>query len=154
MFGYPQVLMNIGGRVLLSWFGTSSKAQNSDNKNRKVLNFTLFYLHRRLHPLGYGKLYDLKYCPPPGYVLERAITNIDTFIRGACPATYNELLKSVDSLLLKSLFSPPHNGSSIQPLHEFKVGWKLEAVNPHKPYFVQPATVVKVGICHCVFFLL
>ncbi|CAH8845917.1 unnamed protein product [Trichobilharzia szidati] len=121
-----KVLMNIGGRVLLSWFGISSKAQNSDNnnKNRKVNNFTLFYLHRRLHPLGYGKLYDLKYCPPPGYVLERAITNIDTFIRGACPATYNELSKS--------------------PLHEFKVGWKLEAVHPLKPYFVQPATVVKV----------
>lgn len=132
--------MNIGGRVLLSWFGTSSKAQACD-KSRKFSTFTLFYLNRRLHPLGYGKLCDLKYCPPPGYVLERAISNIDAFIRGACPATYNDLSKSVDSLLLKSIFSVHNN---IQPLHEFKVGWKLEAVNPIRPYFVQPATVVKV----------
>ncbi|CAH8541600.1 Scm-like with four MBT domains protein 2 [Schistosoma haematobium] len=135
-----KVLMNIGGRVLLSWFGTSSKAQACD-KSRKFSTFTLFYLNRRLHPLGYGKLCDLKYCPPPGYVLERAISNIDAFIRGACPATYNDLSKSVDSLLLKSIFSVHNN---IQPLHEFKVGWKLEAVNPIRPYFVQPATVVKV----------
>ncbi|TNN07097.1 Scm-like with four MBT domains protein [Schistosoma japonicum] len=135
-----KVLMNIGGRVLLSWFGASSKTQACD-KSRKLSTFTLFYLNRRLHPLGYGKLCDLKYCPPPGYVLERAISNIDAFIRGACPATYNELSKSFDSLLLKSLFSV-HN--SIQPLHEFKVGWKLEAVNPLRPYFVQPATVIKV----------
>ncbi|CAH8545484.1 unnamed protein product [Schistosoma rodhaini] len=135
-----KVLMNIGGRVLLSWFGTSSKAQACD-KSRKFSTFTLFYLNRRLHPLGYGKLCDLKYCPPPGYVLERAISNIDAFIRGACPATYNDLSKSVDSLLLKSIFSVHNN---IQPLHEFKVGWKLEAVNPLRPYFVQPATVVKV----------
>ncbi|VDP96436.1 unnamed protein product [Trichobilharzia regenti] len=142
-----KVLMNIGGRVLLSWFGINSKVQNSDNKNRRVNNFTLFYLHRRLHPLGYGKLYHLKYCPPPGCVLERAISNIDTFIRGACAATYNELSKSVDSLLLKSLFSADNNHNT-QPLHEFKVGWKLEAVHPLKPYFVQPATVVKVS-CHC-----
>ncbi|CAH8539562.1 unnamed protein product [Heterobilharzia americana] len=135
-----KVLMNIGGRVLLSWFGTSSKSQMCD-KSHKLSTFTLFYLNRRLHPLGYGKLSELKYCPPPGYILERAISNIDAFIRGACPATYNELSKSVDSLLLKSIFSV-NNG--IQSLHEFKVGWKLEAINPLRPYFVQPATVVKV----------
>ncbi|CAH8495226.1 unnamed protein product [Schistosoma turkestanicum] len=136
-----KVLMNIGGRVLLSWFGTSSKTQACD-KSRKFSTFTLFYLNRRLHPLGYGKLCDLKYRPPPGYILERSISNIDAFIRGACPAIYNnDLSKSVDSLPLKSAFSV-HNNT--QPLHEFKVGWKLEAVNPLRPYFVQPATVVKV----------
>lgn len=127
---------------MLSWFGIDSKCEDNETTGYHCTKFTLFYLHNRLHPLGYGKVSALKYFPPPGFVFERAILNVDAFIRGACPATYNVFGKSSDLDFYKNLFSSHFLDP---PLHEFKIGWKLEAVNPFKRYVVQPATVIKVN---------
>lgn len=77
--------------------------------------------------------------------MDRAISNIDAFIRGARSAC----VLSCD-LVGSSATDDDHDVSGhklvsdVLPFHEFKVGWKVEAINPQKPYLVQPATIVKV----------
>ncbi|VEL23218.1 unnamed protein product [Protopolystoma xenopodis] len=171
-----KVMQNWGGRVHLEWFGADSRRSSSsswasvqksafnandecgashDLPNKDLSNlsslsstsFTLFYLHRRLHPIGWGKSYALRYCPPTGLYLDRSISNIDAFIRTAplaicSPAIFENI---ADTRLLRF----GHPSFNEEPfLHEFKVGWKLEAVNPRNPSVIQPATVVKVSLCY------
>lgn len=137
-----KVLVNVGGRIKVAWFGMDDKMipeRSSDDGS----TFTLFYLHRRVHPLGWGKFHHLTYSPPPGLVPDRKISNMDAFIRNALSAFVH--LSSEDRLLDLKKIRPGHPlYRSSPPAHEFKVGWKLEAVNPRKPYTVQPAAVAEV----------
>ncbi len=52
---------NVGGRLLLRFEGTD-KAKD---------DFWLFYLHRRLHPIGWCKDNEVVYKPPEGPSLSR-----------------------------------------------------------------------------------
>ncbi|TPP63145.1 Scm protein containing 4 mbt domains (Sfmbt) [Fasciola gigantica] len=132
-FVWPvQVLMNVGGRVKLMWFGSSSINSQEKCSTVEVPVFTLFYLHRRIHPLGWANAHGFTYRPPPGITLKRSISNVGTFVRGALSAFSCPLISDPDV--------DPHR----PPLHEFKEGWKLEAVNPMKPYLIQPATIAQV----------
>ncbi|CAL8076945.1 unnamed protein product [Calicophoron daubneyi] len=137
-----KVLMNIGGRVKLAWFGTDVKQSVNGGADPKSI-FTLFYLHRRIHLLGWGKIYGLKYCPPPDVTVDRAISNIDAFIRGA-PSAFTLASDQDGGNKLKSIRAGHPMYQRDPPLHEFKKGWKVEAVNPLKPYLVQPATIAEV----------
>ena len=49
-----RVLENVGGRLLLRYEGT----------DRAVHDFWLFYIHHRLHPMGWAKEHDCIYTPP------------------------------------------------------------------------------------------
>lgn len=51
-----RVLKNIGGRLLLRYEGTDSARQD----------FWLFYLHYRIHPMGWAQEMDMPYGPPEG----------------------------------------------------------------------------------------
>ncbi len=51
-----RVMENVGGRLLLRYEGTD-KAKD---------DYWLFYLHYRLHPIGWGKEHQAEYEPPEG----------------------------------------------------------------------------------------
>ncbi|KER33479.1 hypothetical protein T265_00596 [Opisthorchis viverrini] len=142
-FVWPvKVLRTVGGRLHLAWFGSEKKKSTCGPCLSQNANFTLFYLHRRIHPLGWGKYYGLAYCPPPGLTPDRTISNVDAFIRGTPPAFMQLPGEEVFDVRKMRIGHPLYQPDP--PLHEFKVGWKVEAVNPQKPYAVQPATVVQV----------
>ncbi|KAF7233639.1 hypothetical protein EG68_11687, partial [Paragonimus skrjabini miyazakii] len=139
-FVWPaKVLTNVGGRVRLSWFGSDPKKQTG-RMRLESSTFTIFFLHRRIHPLGWGKHYGLTYSPPPGLIPDRSISNVDAFARGA-PSAFVHLSNDVDFRKMRVGHPLLHHDP---PQHEFKVGWKLEAVNPQIPYVIQPATISQV----------
>lgn len=127
--------MNVGGRVKLMWFGSSAVDSQEKCPAVEAPIFTLFYLHRRIHPLGWANTHGFAYRPPPGIILKRSISNVGTFVRGALSALSCPLMGDPDADSM---------GAHQPPLHEFKEGWKLEAVNPVKPYLIQPASVAQV----------
>jgi len=51
-----KVIENVGGRLLLR-YATAETASG---------DFWLFYLHHRLHPIGWARSHDCKYQPPAG----------------------------------------------------------------------------------------
>ena len=62
-----RVMENIGGRLLLRFEGTD-KAKD---------DFWLFYLHHRLHPIGWCRDNDAIYKPPEGTTLTPMLMMID-----------------------------------------------------------------------------
>ena len=55
-----KVTENVGGRLLLRYV----TADNGDESS--LGDFWMFYLHQRLHPIGWARSRDCKYRPPPG----------------------------------------------------------------------------------------
>jgi len=51
-----KVIENVGGRLLLRYEGAETAAGD----------FWLFYLHHRLHPIGWARSHDCGYRPPAG----------------------------------------------------------------------------------------
>ncbi|GAA29507.2 scm-like with four MBT domains protein 1 [Clonorchis sinensis] len=101
----------------------------------------ILYMYEAIR-VGWGKYYGLAYCPPPGLTPDRTISNVDAFIRGTPPAFMQLPGEEVFDVRKMRIGHPLYQPDP--PLHEFKVGWKVEAVNPQKPYAVQPATIVQV----------
>ncbi|XP_064633870.1 scm-like with four MBT domains protein 1 isoform X2 [Lineus longissimus] len=119
-----KVLENVGGRLLMRYEGT----------NTAVHDFWLFYLHSRVHPVGWAHENDCIYRPPE--VIKREHTNY---------SEWSEILqcaiKDYDD------FKPPTDIFKDQeeiPEHKFKKGWKLEVLNPENQTQFCAGTVIDV----------
>jgi hypothetical protein len=55
-----KIIENVGGRLLLRYDSGESSLSGSGS------DFWLFYLHHRLHPIGWASTHDCSYCPPDG----------------------------------------------------------------------------------------
>ncbi|GFS85109.1 scm-like with four MBT domains protein 2 [Nephila pilipes] len=118
------ITQNIGGRLLLTYDG----CEESSN-----FNVWLFYLSDRLNPVGYAKSNNLQYSPPEEV---------------KCKHTEEEW-----KIILNNSFEeagklpfPTHIFEPKIPLEKqvFKLGMKLEAVNPQNCAELCPATVTEI----------
>lgn len=118
-----KVIENVGGRLLLRYEALDSASDD----------FWLFYLHHRLHSIGWAKSRDLQYHPPSAVLTKLSDSdwskymeqNYEAFEKNHPPA---EILE--DQI-------------KIEP-HHFVEGWVLEAVHPKTLSAIYPALVKRV----------
>jgi len=60
-----KVIENVGGRLLLRYEAAETAAGD----------FWLFYLHHRLHPIGWARSHDCTYHPPAGLSARKLLRN-------------------------------------------------------------------------------
>ncbi|XP_077977630.1 scm-like with four MBT domains protein 1 [Glandiceps talaboti] len=116
---------NYGGRLLLRWEGATTDAYD----------FWLFYQSHRIHPVGWAqeKGYVLK--PLTVLMLGAPFSTVEwTYIHQKVVCAANKMP------LPKAFF----RNQQVLKEHMFRVGMKLEAINPKAPSQICPATVVKV----------
>ncbi|ELU04767.1 hypothetical protein CAPTEDRAFT_148410 [Capitella teleta] len=116
-----KVIQNVGGRLRLQHAG-------------ELATFWLFYLNCRLHPIGWAAELEYQLEPPPS-VLKYL---------GSEEKCKEELTKA-QSLADDNPF-PSHIFEDLEQAapHEFKEGWRLEAIHPVTHATLHPATVSKV----------
>ncbi|XP_022104927.1 scm-like with four MBT domains protein 1 [Acanthaster planci] len=113
-----------GGRLRLRYAGIEDNADD----------FWLFYLHWRVHPIGWAKE-KLVFMKPPAVLRKRIPNNTE--------AAWNTTYQYALSAALKEAAFPKEFFKD-QPkirCHRFRKGMKLEAVNPKVPSQICPATV-------------
>ncbi|GFU73926.1 scm-like with four MBT domains protein 2 [Trichonephila clavipes] len=118
------IAQNIGGRLLLTYDGCEETSS---------FNIWLFYLSDRLNPVGFAKLNNMQYSPPEGMKNQHTEEEWKIIL--------NRSFEDAEKLPFPShIFEPKI------PLekHAFKLGMKLEAVNPQNYAELCPATVTKI----------
>lgn len=119
---YFQIIENVGGRLLLRY--------DTPGSFRK--DFWVFCTSERLHSYGFTTKSDSTwFLEPPG-----SIVDLHPY------EEWKDLLESKpkDYELLKDLF----DNNVDHPKHSFKVGMKVEALNPVDRTRICPATVTKI----------
>ncbi|GFN93457.1 scm-like with four mbt domains protein 1 [Plakobranchus ocellatus] len=120
-----KVVENIGGRLYLRYEGLDTPSHD----------FWLFYLHERLHPIGWSEARGYCYHPPPA--VKSSLNLSEEELMKLLQAT----LKTItDQKLSADIFN---DQSQLQP-HGFQISMKLEAVNPSDCHSIGPATIVEV----------
>ncbi|GFR75003.1 Scm-like with four MBT domains protein 1, partial [Elysia marginata] len=120
-----RIVENVGGRLSLRYEGLETSAHD----------FWLFYLHERLHPIGWGEARGYGYHPP-----QAVVSSLQTPGEESVKSLLSKLKQLEGPTLSPNVF---HDQSEVQP-HEFQVGMKLEAVDPRDCHSLGPATVVEV----------
>ncbi|XP_023933206.1 scm-like with four MBT domains protein 1 isoform X1 [Lingula anatina] len=119
-----RIIENIGGRLLLRYEGTDSATHD----------FWLFYLHPRLHPIGWGQENGCIFRPPAEIKGEHEnYTEWSEILQSAIKEAGERQLPSdvfKDQMELRE--------------HSFQRGWKLELLHPKNHTHLCPATVVQV----------
>ncbi|CAG5126728.1 unnamed protein product, partial [Candidula unifasciata] len=120
-----RIMENIGGRLCLRYEGIDGAS----------CDLWLFYLHERLHPIGWCKQAGYNYSPP-------------SVVKMKSNKTEKELMKILDISLADAVKQnlPAdiyHDQHEIEQ-HKFEVGMKLEAVDGSNGYSICPATVTEV----------
>lgn len=119
-----KIIENIGGRLYLRLEGVESASKD----------FWMFYLHYRLHPIGWSKLEEgCTYKPPSSIEEEHTETEWKEILDTALKE--NELMALPVDVYKDQI--------EIQP-HRFEEGMKLECVHPLLKNHIFPATVCKV----------
>ncbi|XP_036366059.1 scm-like with four MBT domains protein 1 isoform X1 [Octopus sinensis] len=118
-----KVLENVGGRLYL----------RQEGLNHSETDFWLFYLNHLLHPIDWAKQNNYEYSPPKEYE--------DQYTKEEWDEIFQEALKEAEAMPLPvDIFK---DQIEIRR-HNFKAGWKLEAVNPVTKNEICPATVIDV----------
>ncbi|GFY45916.1 scm-like with four MBT domains protein 2 [Trichonephila inaurata madagascariensis] len=118
------ITQNIGGRLLLTYDGCEETSS---------FKIWLFYLSDRLNPVGFAKSNNMQYSPPEDMKNQHTEEEWKTIL--------NRSFEDAEKLPFPShIFEPKI------PLekHAFKLGMKLEAVNPQNYSELCPATVTKI----------
>nr|KAG5708815.1 hypothetical protein BaRGS_031969 [Batillaria attramentaria] len=119
-----RIIENVGGRLYLRVEGVDSG----------TADFWAFYLHERLHPIGWAKQMGYKYHPPSVLekqgLSEQEVQNI----------LDNALREAEEQSLPADIFK---DQAEVRE-HKFRRAMKLEAVSPRTRNHICPATVVEV----------
>ncbi|ESO90513.1 hypothetical protein LOTGIDRAFT_164102 [Lottia gigantea] len=119
-----KIIENVGGRLYLRYVGVESG----------TMDFWLFYLDVRLHPIGWCKERNYTYKPPKFLVnSEYRTDNLDISLTEA-------LEEAEKQILPLDIFK---DQKEIVP-HKFQKGMKLEALHPVTRNQIFPATVVEI----------
>ncbi|CAD5112391.1 DgyrCDS1612 [Dimorphilus gyrociliatus] len=131
-----RVIRNVGGRLLLRFVGTGP-TEDDESEHGEIpkykSDFWLFFLHYRLHPVGWGKEKGLEYKPIPEIVDQHKSEE------------WNEILNNCFSEAEKN--PPPIDLFNLQrevQSHTFQKGDKLEAMHPNRRCSFHPATIAEV----------
>ncbi|XP_019626282.1 PREDICTED: scm-like with four MBT domains protein 1 [Branchiostoma belcheri] len=119
------IMENIGGRLRLRWDGVG---------NTHTHDFWLFYLSPRLHPVGWAQKHGCYLKPPQ--VISSLCSNLSEW----STVLQQAVLEASSNPLPPDAFK---DQVEVRP-HSFQAGMKLEAIDPHAPHTVTPATVTKV----------
>ena len=110
-----KVIENVGGRLLLRY--EAAESANGD--------FWLFYLHHRLHPIGWARSHDCTYRPPTGLL-----------------ADFHRMFYTSSSAMAER----PRELDQ-----RFQVGVQFEAINRLKGYFSRHCDMTQFTLtCHMV----
>ncbi|XP_066283579.1 scm-like with four MBT domains protein 1 isoform X2 [Branchiostoma lanceolatum] len=119
------IMENIGGRLRLRWDGVG---------NTETHDFWLFYLSPRLHPVGWAQKHGCYLKPPQ--VISSLCSNLSEW----SSVLQQAVLEASSNPLPPDAFK---DQVEVRP-HSFLAGMKLEAIDPHAPHTITPATVTKV----------
>ncbi|XP_078597894.1 scm-like with four MBT domains protein 1 isoform X3 [Branchiostoma floridae x Branchiostoma japonicum] len=119
------IMENIGGRLRLRWDGVG---------NTETHDFWLFYLSPRLHPVGWAQKHGCYLKPPQ--VISSLCSNLSEW----SSVLQQAVLEASSNPLPPDAFK---DQVEVRP-HSFQAGLKLEAIDPHAPHTITPATVTKV----------
>lgn len=133
-----KVVRNVGGRLLLRFLGTGLEEDSEEMGREEEIpkcksDFWLFYLHYRLHPVGWGKKKGLEYKPIPEIVDQHKSQEWDEILNNCFTVAENN--------------PPPVDLFTLQKevkRHAFEKGDKLEAMHQNRRCSFHLATIAEV----------